>query len=83
MKVKVLTRDTASSVEGGAKGSTTSLLHKNLDPDLHPFAREREYTRALNAVKLDKVFAKPLVGALDAHQESVNGLRRSNVTTVF
>lgn len=36
-----------------------------------PFLKAREYTRALTAVKLDKMFAKPLVGALDGHGDGV------------
>ena len=32
-------------------------MHRNLDPALHPFERAREYTRAVNAVKLNKVKA--------------------------
>lgn len=31
---------------------------------MHPFERAREYTRALNAVKLERLFAKPFVGQL-------------------
>jgi len=53
-------------------------LQKSTNPDLHPFAREREYARALNATKLDKIFAKPLVKAMDDHIESVRVMRRSN-----
>lgn len=33
--------------------------------------KAREYTRALTAVKLDKMFARPLVGALDGHGDGV------------
>ena len=36
----------------------------------HPFEAEREYTRALNSVKLEKVFAKPFLGALDGHRHA-------------
>lgn len=32
----------------------------------------REYVRALNAVKLDKVFSKPFIGCLDGHSEGVS-----------
>lgn len=32
----------------------------------------REYVRALNATKLDRVFAKPFVGNLDGHKEGVS-----------
>ena len=37
---------------------------RNLDPALHPFARAREYVRALNATKLERVFAAPCVAQL-------------------
>eukprot|EP00808_Paulinella_micropora_P000403 g24884.t1 len=46
-------------------------VFRNADPELHPFERSREYTRALNATKLDKVFAKPLICALDGHRDGV------------
>ena len=49
-------------------------IHKvarNYDPELHPFDVNREYVRASNAVKLERVFAKPFLGALDGHGDSV------------
>ena len=49
-------------------------LPRNFDPELHPFEMNREYTRALNAVKLERVFAKPFLGALDGHGDGVTGL---------
>jgi WD repeat and SOF domain-containing protein 1 len=33
--------------------------------------KAREYTRALNAVKLERLFAKPFVGALSGHSDGV------------
>jgi len=48
-------------------------VHRNLDPALHPFEKAIEYTRALNAVKLDRVFAKPFVAALP-HSDGVTCL---------
>ncbi len=30
----------------------------------HPFSRAREYQRAYNATKLNKIFAKPFIGTL-------------------
>lgn len=48
-----------------------SVVPRNYDPKLHPFEVPREYQRALNAVKLDKVFAKPFLGALDGHSDVV------------
>ena len=37
----------------------------------HPFEAEREYQRALNAVKLERVFAKPFLGSLDGHRDGL------------
>ena len=37
---------------------------RNLDPVLHPFERAREYTRALNATKLERMFAAPFLAQL-------------------
>ena len=51
-------------------------LSRNLDPKVHPFARQRERMRALNAAKLDRIFAKPFVGSLDGHVEAVEVLAR-------
>jgi WD40 repeat protein len=39
--------------------------------EIHPFEKAREYSRTLNAVKLDRVFAKPFVAALSGHLEGV------------
>jgi len=53
-------------------------VFRNPDPFLHPFERAREYSRALVATKLDKIFAKPFVKALDTHTDSIFCLRRAN-----
>src|ERR1700760_2202595 len=59
MKIKALSRSTASYQ---APGSNVAQQKRNLDPALHPFERAREYTRALNATKLERMFAAPFVG---------------------
>lgn len=60
-------------------------MQRNPDPAQHPFEKAREYTRALNAVKLDKIFAKPFVAALSGHTDSVFSLCRhtESLTHVF
>ncbi|CAD7934404.1 unnamed protein product [Amoebophrya sp. A25] len=79
MKIKVLhhaaeqQKKDAVSAENGV-----SRIQRNLDPALHPFAREREYQRAMVGVKLQKLFAKPFVTALDGHFDAIRVLRRSN-----
>lgn len=45
---------------------------RNYDPSLHPFEAAREYTRALNAVKLDKIFAKPFLKNLEGHRDAIS-----------
>lgn len=49
-------------------------VFKNYDPKLHPHAQEREYKRALNATKLERVFAKPFIGNLSGHGDVVSTL---------
>ncbi|CAF9920714.1 rRNA-processing protein sof1 [Imshaugia aleurites] len=59
MKIKALTRPTLQP-----PGSSVARQPRNLDPALHPFERAREYSRALNATKIERMFAKPFVGDL-------------------
>eukprot|EP00466_Bigelowiella_natans_P004871 jgi/Bigna1/81061/fgenesh1_pg.77_\ len=54
-----------------ARKRDVDKVFRNPNPELHPFEKQREYKRALNAVKLDKVFAKPFLFALDGHMDSV------------
>jgi WD repeat and SOF domain-containing protein 1 len=62
MKIKALSRSSASAQ---APGSNVQKVTRNLDPDQHPFERAREYTRALNATKLERMFAQPFIGSLE------------------
>jgi hypothetical protein len=39
-------------------------MQRNLDPALHPFAKAREYTRALQATKMERMFAAPFVAQM-------------------
>jgi len=63
MKVKMLSRR-----PDDVQRETKNDIHKvnrNFDPEVHPFEANREYVRAMNAAKLERVFAKPFLGALD------------------
>lgn len=53
------------------------------DPIHHPFLLEREYIRALNATKLERMFAKPFIAALSHHKEGINKLCKSYTSTLF
>jgi WD repeat and SOF domain-containing protein 1 len=61
MKIKALSR---SVTEHKAPGSDAAKQPRNLDSALHPFERAREYQRALNAVKLERMHAAPFIGQL-------------------
>jgi WD repeat and SOF domain-containing protein 1 len=39
---------------------------------MHPFAKARERTRALNAAKIERMFAKPFLASLEGHVDGVN-----------
>lgn len=69
MKVKVLCRNPKDYLR--QRKSDIDRLPRNLDPALHPLEGPREYVRALNATKLDRVFAKPFVASLSGHTDGV------------
>ncbi|XP_053571241.1 DDB1- and CUL4-associated factor 13 [Bombina bombina] len=70
MKVKVLCRNPDDYVRETKRD--LPRVPRNYDPSLHPFEVPREYTRALNATKLERVFAKPFIASLDGHRDGVN-----------
>jgi len=83
MKVKVLSRN-----PDDYKRETKLDLHKvvrNYDPALHPFQDSREYIRALNATKLNRVFAKPFIASLDGHRDGVSCMskHRKQLNAIF
>lgn len=51
-------------------------IQRNFDPKLHPLALQREYQRALNATKLERVFAKPFIGNMSGHGDVVSNLMK-------
>eukprot|EP01035_Chromulina_nebulosa_P020414 gene20414-26492_t len=69
IKIKTISRTEEDYVRK-TKLDITKVF-RNRDPSLHPFERSREYTRALVATKLDKIFAKPFIASLDGHRDGV------------
>lgn len=70
MKIKTIKRKSDDYVP--VKSTQESQLPRNLNPELHPFERAREYTKALNATKLERMFAKPFIGQLGmGHRDGV------------
>lgn len=70
MKVKALSRSqltTQRECSGDLRKQS-----RNLDPVYHPMQRAREYTRAVTAAKIDRMFAHPLIGNLgNGHGDAV------------
>lgn len=70
MKVKALSRSQRTT-ERECAGDLRKQS-RNLDPVYHPMQRAREYTRAVTAAKMDRMFAKPLIGNLgNGHGDAV------------
>ena len=69
MKFKALARSAKKCTRELA--TDARVRPRNASAEVHPFAQPREYRRALNATKLERVFAKPFMGALDGHTDGV------------
>jgi WD repeat and SOF domain-containing protein 1 len=69
MRVKAISRN--PDVYERDTNQEANRVFRNLDPEMHPFEKSREYARALASVKLDKVFNKPFVRAMGGHMEGV------------
>ena len=51
-------------------------------PVLHPFQKAREYKRALNSDKLEKVFAKPFICAMNDHSDGISVMSKNRFNLV-
>lgn len=83
MKVKALARPQSTTTRSSLHDLRPT--HKNLNPQSHPQARAREYTRAVTAAKLDRMFAQPFLGELKGgHVDAVSTLAicRTNLCPV-
>lgn len=82
MKIKTLSRSSDNYLP--VRESDAQRLPRNLDPALHPFERAREYTRALNATKLERVFAQPFVGQLgNGHRDGVYSIAKNTRSLAY
>ncbi|KAG5553532.1 hypothetical protein RHGRI_011410 [Rhododendron griersonianum] len=52
-------------------------VFRNFDPSLRTQEKAVEYVRALNAAKMEKIFARPFVGAMDGHIDSVSCMAKN------
>lgn len=63
VKIQTITHDPAASVV------RTPLAD-------HPFSRAREFQRAHNASKLEKIFAKPFIHSFAGHSDGISALSK-------
>lgn len=75
MKVKVISR--APDEFTRERSQDLQRVFHNFDPNLRSQEKAVEYVRALNAAKLEKVFARPFVGAMDGHRDGVSSMAKN------
>ncbi|MQL80841.1 hypothetical protein Taro_013298 [Colocasia esculenta] len=75
MKVKVISRSTEEFTR--ERSQDLQRTFRNYDPALRPQEKAVEYTRALNAAKLDKIFARPFIGAMDGHVDGISCMAKN------
>ncbi|KAF5481338.1 hypothetical protein F2P56_001999, partial [Juglans regia] len=83
MKVKVISRSTDEFTRERSKD--LQRVFRNYDPNLRPQEKAVEYVRALNAAKLDKIFARPFIGAMDGHIDAISCMAKNpnNLKGIF
>ena len=66
-EIRILSRNPSNWI----RQTKTELhpIHRNIKPERNPLETVREYQRALNAQKLERVMAKPFVAALEVSSE--------------
>ncbi|EPY37897.1 WD repeat and SOF domain-containing protein 1, partial [Angomonas deanei] len=56
------------------RSSEVPRANRNYDPKFNPMAKQVEFTRAVKAAKLDRMFAKPFIAALPGHQDTIQSI---------
>ncbi|PON97823.1 Guanine nucleotide-binding protein, beta subunit [Trema orientale] len=75
MKVKVISRSTDEFTR--ERSQDLQRVFRNFDPNIRTQEKAVEYVRALNAAKLEKIFARPFVGAMDGHIDAVSCMAKN------
>lgn len=74
MKVKTISRSTDEFTR--ERSNDLQRVFRNYDPNLRPREKAVEYVRALNAAKLEKIFGRPFVGAME-HNEAISCMAKN------
>eukprot|EP01006_Ploeotia_vitrea_P026982 TRINITY_DN59884_c0_g1_i1.p1 TRINITY_DN59884_c0_g1~~TRINITY_DN59884_c0_g1_i1.p1 ORF type:complete len:449 (-),score=36.67 TRINITY_DN59884_c0_g1_i1:1351-2697(-) len=72
VKIRVLSRNDHDYKKD--KATDLSKVHRNFDEKLHPLQRAVELKRAVNAAKLERLFAKPFLCSFETQMDTVGCL---------
>ncbi|KAF3434279.1 hypothetical protein FNV43_RR25382 [Rhamnella rubrinervis] len=75
MKVKVISRSTDEFTR--ERSQDLQRVFRNFDPNIRTQEKAVEYVRALNAAKLEKIFARPFIGAMDGHVDAISCMAKN------
>ncbi|XP_059663197.1 uncharacterized protein LOC132308916 isoform X1 [Cornus florida] len=75
MKVKVISRSTDEFTR--ERSQDLQRVFRNFDPKLRTQEKAIEYVRAVSAAKLEKIFARPFIGAMDGHIDAVSCMAKN------
>lgn len=73
--MKVISRSTEEFTR--ERSQDLQRVFRNFDPNLRPQEKGIEYVRAVNAAKLEKIFARPFIGAMDGHIDSIKCMAKN------
>jgi len=82
-KIKILSRNLDNYLRDSK--NDIKKIHRDYAPESHPFEDQREYVRALNAVKLERSFAKPFLFDLTGNSDAVKILQnhKNRLSSIF
>ncbi|XP_057949025.1 uncharacterized protein LOC131144407 [Malania oleifera] len=75
MKVKTISRSTDEFTR--ERSQDLQRVSRNYDPQLRPQEKAVEYVRAVKAAKLEKIHARPFMGAMDAHVDAISSMAKN------
>ncbi|KAL9270870.1 DDB1- and CUL4-associated factor 13-like protein [Drosera capensis] len=75
MRVRVISRSADEFTR--ERSQDLQRVYRNYDPSLRPQAKQVEYKRATNAAKLEKIYAKPFITALDGHRDAISCMAKN------
>jgi DDB1- and CUL4-associated factor 13 len=74
MKIKVISRDETENTKEKTQDTKKEFFSKN--SKIHNLEKPREFIRALNSAKIQKIYAKPFLMGLTGHSDTVISLAK-------